>query len=234
MFKILARFWAVLVSLAGVVGLYIAAEVEDLLWAFWVVVAGALAITAATILAPRGFEWTKKVRGYDRLLELSGRLQVEIESLKESNRRATLEAEKNWSVGMEEGIRQVRGALLAQSLEHVPELVGVQAVNGDVAVLARWPDEHPEILGARYDLEVRTTGAVRGVVEARTYDQQRELVAFVCVGKKSSAFWTRLAERADVDTELPKGLALRPSALPVQDNAATAEVESFDAVEGTI
>lgn len=232
MAHVLASFWAYLASLAGVVALYMAADAGDILWAFWLVVAGAVVMTATTVLAPRSVDWSRKVRDYDRLLEAAGRLQDENERLSEMTDRLTISARDNWAAGVQEGYAQFRGALLAQSLGEAPELVGVQVIDDKPALVARWSRMVQAPIGARFDLEVRNTGALRGVVEAYAYDEPRELLTLLCVRPEVPAFWQHLADRAEVETEPPKGLVLRPSSMGDRDEVGVYTGDA-EAIEGT-
>ncbi len=204
------RFWPGAVSLGTLVALYIGAEAEGVLWAFWLTVAGAAVISAVQLLLPRSLTWATKVREYQQLLDTAARLQTENEQLRNGRSEVIGQAEQQWREGLAEGAAHVLGSLLAQGLEEWPVLVGVQTLEGQPVLLARW--SRPEsILGARFDLEVTATGAVRGVVEVRSADEERKLVSLVCVRPTAPKFWSHLAERAEVETEPPKGVALRPS-----------------------
>ena len=217
------RFWGSFVSLAGVVGLYLAAKTEELLLAFWLVALSAMLIAIATLVAPRSFEWVKKVRDYPRLLQLTGELQENARLLAAREAAASTAARDAWSAGVAEGTAHVMGCLLAANLPEIPVLVGMQTAGERVVLLARWSSS-PEIVGARFDLAVTATGSVRGVVEATAVNEDRGLVELVCVRTGSPGFWAQLAERAELDTEPPKGFELRPAAPEDRQAAAIADV----------
>lgn len=164
------RFWTTLISIAGVVALYLAARAENFLWAFWLVVLAALTITTTTLFAPRSLDWIRRVRDYPRLLEAAARLQADKDGLAQNVDRAVASAESNWDRGVAEGRAHVLGCLIAQSLDRMPELKGVEKIEGQAVLLAQWdPGEH--ILGARFHLEVEATGYIRGVLEVIDFER---------------------------------------------------------------
>lgn len=200
-------------SLAGLVGLYITAMSVHLTWAFWAVVAAAALVSIVTIIGPRILTWAEYIKKYPALLEAAGKHQVENSTLRSDLRASREESESQWSAGIAEGRREFYGGILSQQADKIPDLIGVDLTSeGSPVLIAQWSSESA-VLGARFNVEAKNTGALRGIVEAIQIDSDRNVVSLLCIRPTSEKFWSHITQRAEFDTTPPADVELAPSSV---------------------
>lgn len=222
-------FWWCIGSFGALVGLYIGAATAGLGLAFWIVFAVSLSVAGIVSVGPRAATWIQHIRNYPDLLKRAGELQAEVAAWKataDSLKRAALSQREE---AIAEGRSQVYGAIRANSVA-TPTLVGKAVVNGSAVVLGRCsPQEF--LAGSRYHLEVAVSGESKGVVEARDYDEERQIVALVCVNRASPNYWREFVERAETDPAPPVGMRLRPLDLSGEVPPSVQAIESTPPTE---
>lgn len=220
------HFWTTVLSLSGLVGLYLAAVAGKLVWSFWAVVAASVLVAGSIVFVPKLLDWANRAKKYESLLRSVAVAKDENANLKQELREAQAKIESRWSDGREEGIRRVIGCLMAQSAE-VPTLTGIGIEEGEAVVLfARWTPRCAPI-GARYALLAKATGVTRGEVEVRDIDASRAVMTLVCVEATIARFWEALADDAEVHDAAPHDVylspAVEPALLPIQKPEEDAE-----------
>jgi hypothetical protein len=214
LFEFLKRFWTAAVSLAAVAGLYFAAAAKHVLLAFFVVVGVAVLAAGGSIFIHRYREIMKRLRTYPKLLARAGELEAEVESLKmqlkEQREAATLQI----SEAISEGRQQATGVVMSL-MAPIPILTGVESRNGKLVLIAE-PDGKPPPLGARYFVESKLTGEIKGAVEVEAYDPARKFLFLGCIEFRVARFWDTLAEASTLDPSPPTGVTL--SRYKVPDN----------------
>ena len=213
--KLLKRFWAYFLSLAALVGFYVTVLPTEYAWLFWVVAGVALILAALTTAVPRVLAWLAAIRNYPRLLQTAAQSQTQNEHLRLQLRETGQLLEDRWSEGVDEGRKQVFGGLLAEDAPMLPAIIAISPAEDSPPVLiAKWPRQI-DIVGARYRLEARATGNLRGIVEVTAQDETEDLCSLTCVDATNSAFWQHLADRALVDESPPTDTTLHPAVVDV-------------------
>jgi hypothetical protein len=211
--KYVKQFWTWVVSLAVVGGMYFGAAAIHATWAFWALIGVAAVLTGGSALT----RWVRHVLTQSHAFPvLSGRveaLQAENDSLREQlageRRRADNELER----GLAEGRSQAFGVVLATAAE-VPVLTEITTLNGQL-LLAATVSGSPPRQGARYFVRASLTGDVKGAVQVLRFDSGKKMVFLECVDTRNVAFWNALEERANLDSAVPKGIALAPYSFAV-------------------
>lgn len=207
---LLARFWTAFLSVAAVVGLYLAALDVELLPVFWISLSAAALLGIAPIAFRQMVVIAEKVRKHPILLERVAELEVENEKLKDDLDLAT-SITGRWSDGVIEGRHQVLGAILAM---HCPEihLVGVESIDGQVFLLGQWDDDEPQ-LRARLNLVTVGSESLKGVVQIVEVDQHKKIAKLQCVDAVVPDFWRHINDRAARDPSPPAGVELVSSTI---------------------
>ncbi|HEX5117111.1 MAG TPA: hypothetical protein VFW65_18110 [Pseudonocardiaceae bacterium] len=203
----LRRFWAVAVSLAAVVGLYVAAVAIDLTEVFWIVVAASIVIGGLPIAFRKSIEIANRYRNYSKLLTQVAEHKVRNEELERDLKAAKKSAGKQWQEGLTEGRARVLGVILGYQTQP-PVLVGICELSTGVALLGKPKDVRSIRRGARFSLVGANLGELRGIVEVEEVDVKTGLVILKRVDRTASAFWGHLESRVAYDTSAPTDVEL--------------------------
>jgi hypothetical protein len=140
-------------------------------------------------------------------------LEAEVTTKDRELNQLKSDRESAYERGLEEGLRQAHGALLAEKSGDL-NLVGLQGTeDGVIRLLAASVQGNHLFVGARYELELVQTGASRGVVEIESTDSETGIAYLVCVQKRVAKYWEHLQERALYDASSPPGVRLVPTRL---------------------
>jgi hypothetical protein len=211
----LKRFWTVALTLAGIVALYLAALPLDLIWVFWAVVGLSAVVAGVTVVGPALLTLATRIRDYPRLLKTAAVSKVETESLRTQVRGLKSDIATRWEEGVAEGRQQVIGGILATRSDDPPELTGIDVASDGTLVLVAKLTGSSAPVGARYRVEVRSTGANRGVVEVIGVDNGRGKMTLACMHSAVQAFWDHLADRASFDSSPPSDVELVPEMVEI-------------------
>ena len=220
----LLRFWAIAVSLATVVALYIAAAGGKVLGAFWFVVAVAVVGAGQSSFGRSVIELLVRIRNYPILLSRVASLESEVEELRAGVAQSNDLARSRWKAGRHEGRAEVRGAMLAL-MSPSPTLMSIVNWAGELALVVS-ADPLP-MAGARYRVQAEVTGELKGVVEVVEVDVTKSVAFLTCAEPTASAFWAYLTDRFEYDPSAPAGVVLVPNI-----SAVRPEVLSEDAPTG--
>lgn len=204
--RVLVTFWTSLVSLAGVVGLFWAAQQLHLIFQFWLIVGLAVLLAIGRWTLPGAREWLRHARAYRGLLRAIGERDQKISGLEQDLSAALDHGPEEFKRGLEEGQRRVLGSFLAFRKEP-PEIIGIVEYDGGVALLAKDTDP-PLPDGARFSVVVAHTGQPRGAVEVVAAAGLEGTAVLRCVEPTNERFWQALEERAAYDNSPPAGTAL--------------------------
>ena len=222
--KFLTWFFGTAVSMAGVVGLYLAADQANLRWAFWVTIGGAFLVAVFRTYGPRMLEAIVRLRNYPRLLSRVTDLEQELEDLRSREMRLRQGMKQSFHDGVEEGRAQIAGAIQAALLDSPPKVVAIGNYNDRLALVGS--DVQGVVrVGTRFTVRVKQTGEVRGVVEAREHDSNRGVIYMVCVDPLNLEFWQKLTEKARYDADPPSGIELVPYT-PYGDSTSFHQLET--------
>lgn len=211
--EFLKRFWGTAISLAALLGGYLAAVAVHETWVFWTACAGAGVIALGSVLIPRGVAIATKVRNYPALLKRTGLLADEAENLKNQLTELQKLVDDRWEAGRTEGCRQVMGAVLA-AVADTPPVEGIALRDGRPLLIARIEGNAPAI-GSRFYIESSLTGEVMGVVEVSVRDKARQKLTLACIEETNALFWARLTEAATLNATPPQGFVLRRYNMPI-------------------
>jgi hypothetical protein len=75
-------------------------------------------------------------------------------------------------------------------------------------LVAKYEEGHPVGVGARFTVQVKATGEVKGAVQAISIVDATRTVYLDCVKKSAPGFWEGLEDRLEVDPTPPAGIAL--------------------------
>ncbi|MFJ5993317.1 hypothetical protein [Lentzea sp. NPDC092896] len=207
----LARFWTAFLSVAAVVGLYLAALDVDLLPVFWASLSSAVLLGIIPIAFRQAVQISEKIRKYPVLLQRAAELEEKNEKLTEDLNLAT-SVTGRWSDGVIEGRYQVLGALLATQCPTV-HLLGVEANDGQVFLLGQW-DGVPPSINTRLNLVTVGSESSKGVLQIVNVDAEKKVVKLQCVDAIVPDFWQHLNDRAARDPSPPAGVKLVPFEFP--------------------
>jgi len=202
----LKRFWAVFVSLAGVVGLYLGAVQVKLTMAFWIVAAISAFAALVSIGGKSLLEALAKLRTYPRLLERAAQLETDVEALSSALNASKVELGEAREAGIAEGRAQIRGAILS-SMTEPPSLTLLGRFQEIFVLIAKYEESRP-YPRTRYLVVGSETGEVKGCVEVVHIDDAKKSVFLQCVDAQDSEFWEHLAGRAGYDASPPVGVVL--------------------------
>lgn len=223
----LTRFWTWLVSLAGVVGLYLGAVQLNVEVVFFIV--AAVAILGAGIRP--AVSWVVDVgtryRNYPRLLEQVATLTTEVRNHHAASSVIPDATKEAYAQGVKEGTDRFR-ALIEGSIREPPALVGAKMSDGGdiVELVARYSvdaEHHPPSKYARYRLEVYETGECFGILGVSRFNRNRSLVYLYCIEPLNEQYWESLAKVVVTDVSAPSGMVLTSYTMPV---------DPFEEVEG--
>lgn len=208
MLGFLRRFLAASVTLAGVVGLYLAALTVDLVWTFWIVIGGAGLVATVPIVAKHGADYIQRIRSYPRLIKQHAELENQRDTLSGQLLIARERIRHAYQEGHREGKELITGALRAIS-SGIPKLVAIGQHRDSVCLIAQYSPEYPVTPKARFVVASSATGRSRGEVEVAELDEERQIVILQCVRPTSEQFWKHLAERVEYDESAPDDAELR-------------------------
>ena len=224
--KFLKSFWAILVSLAGVIGLYFAAAQVHLVIVFWIVAASAALLAGVFVYGKKVMQSARRIADYPRLMHASASLQAKVDSLKtelEKNQDKRLE---EYSRGREEGRSEAIGYVLAGSSPSVLTPAAIVIKQDNFYMVCDYSATLPSI-GARYENRMQFTEEVKGilqVVEPPVGSTGKVWLAVVVVGDES--YWSVLKARASSDQSPPSGTSLVAAALrPIETLTRSIEEE---------
>lgn len=227
------RFWAAVLSLTGIVALYLTALPLHLLWVFWAVIGLAAAYAGISIGFPRVADWVKAVRNHPALLNAAATAEREAGRLRSELNAAETAANTQWSAGLEEGRRQIIGGILAARVVSPPQPVAVHNdAEGRTILVATCNDPNIEI-GARFRLSASSAGVSRGVVEVVDIDDARRVSLCRCdLDRAFDRFWEYLAQKAETDTMVQPGLELTPELAEPFEEVGPVPSDGLSAIPG--
>lgn len=193
-------FWGFVVALAVVGGMVLAALAIDALWAFFVLLGTAFVLTIGAKVAPLVRKYYGRIRDYPKL-------SVEVYSLREEIRILRIQAREERRRGISEGQKQVLGAA-SSSFAKMPILVGVTKRNDQLLLAATALGSPP--VTARYFVQTKLLGEIKGVVQVQSYDGTRNIVFLELVESRVPQFWQQLEASAVLDSALPNDIELAP------------------------
>ncbi|MEU5725050.1 hypothetical protein ABZ783_24965 [Micromonospora sp. NPDC047738] len=228
----IGRFWALVVSLAGLVGLYLGAVAVKLTWAFWAVVAVAVAAAAVPGVRQWLSDTRTALRDHPALKAEIASLGEQVASLTEQLAAARESAEDQYAAGLVEGSARILATALS-SYTIPPRIVGIAHRHGSITLVARFDDPEPD-RRVRFTVVASGTGEVKGAVRVQEIDRSRKRIYLECVEATSQQFWAHLEQRAAYDSTAPKGTELvryihTGKKLILDDVVATEAVETVQA-----
>lgn len=211
--RFLAMFWGTVVSLAGVVGLYIGAAQIGVLWAFWLTLAISVLVAGGASLGPRAIEVAMRFRNYPTVLARVVDLEKELDEAKEVLQEKTRLSEESYSRGVGDGHREMLGAIKA-SIAGELAISEVVMEDGRIFIISRFTNRRNLAIGARFNLQNSITGEIKGAVEIEKIREDRGMAYLGCVSVNVPEFWEKLTEHASLESAPPRGLALVPCDIP--------------------
>jgi len=210
--KMLRRFVAIFALLAGLAGAALGFDAVKALWIFWTVL-GVSALIAILFGIPkravdRILDIVQRIRLYGTVLTQLATAQEHEAELEGQLVMLTDHAESEYNTGLQEGRRQVIGALLASNVPTPPKPTGLSASGDDVLVIADYVPGNEPPVGARFELQVRGTGQVKGVLEVVELNEHEGCAILKCVDPCDPDYWEQLASRATGDFSAPSGVVL--------------------------
>jgi hypothetical protein len=166
--RFLTVFWSAVISLAGLVGLYLSAEAVNRTRLFWYVISLGVIVGCtplATRLIRRLAELVKKGKDYDRVLQQLAVQQTALEERNENVKELESQATKQFAAGVLEGQKQIIGAEITTQIGEMPKLIALAQDRGRAVLVARHNEPDGVPLGARFLVEVQGTGSIKGAVE---------------------------------------------------------------------
>ncbi len=233
----LNRFSAWALALATVGGLYLSALSLNLVAAFWVLMAVAVAVAAIPPLWRKVVDLIMQARRYPQLEGELAHAREELDQLKSTAPNVSTRIAEARILGIREGQAQTKGTFLAL-LSPVPTVTAVVNDDGEVALAGTCTDTKVPKSGARYFVIERITGEVKGVVELRAARavaaEQAYVVILRMIEPRSEAFWKHLAGRVEFDTTPPPGIELRRFGVDakIDEGGRLVNHETYDALEG--
>lgn len=226
----LGRFWAMAVSLAGLVGLYLGAVAVKLTWAFWAVVGLAVVASAVTPIRKWLTETRAVLRSHPALETEIASLRSQLASLRDELAEARESAHSQYLAGLDEGAARIVGTVLSADVAP-PRILGIAERSGVVTLVGRY--QGPTLARrARFTVVASGTGEAKGAVAVHEIDEPRKLVYLKCVDPISQQFWTHLEQRMAYDSTAPKEVEL-VRYVHTGDQLVVDEVVAAEAVEPT-
>lgn len=226
--RFLRTFAVIFAAAIAIPASYVALRDADIAYQFYLAIPAVAVVTVVLLYGAKGREWIEFIREYPGLLDNVAELKVEVKSLQASNEAYKNSASEAHELGVAEGIKRVRGAMLATSGK-VPEPVAVVEYMGTAAFLCR-PDGDSPVLGARYFVASSATDRVLGVVETVAIGDDG-LCHLVCVEPRVPKYWEKIVERLEYDDQLPENTILKAFSFPAVDSEpaiSDADTESTD------
>jgi hypothetical protein len=194
-----SKFGRISAWLAGIAGLYLGARAVNADWVFFAVLA-----IAAAIVAIIRFRWIPQaIRAYDPLLKQVAELQEQLEAVKRQLEGASRGRQSDYQAGISEGRAQVWGEIRSYSTDVLPEILAIKDADGTVAFLTPYTSKAGPETGARFFVEDRATGEIKGAVEVSYVDESQGRAELMCVERRVERFWDVLLERASTDSSPP-------------------------------
>ncbi|WP_410666734.1 hypothetical protein [Amycolatopsis sp. cmx-4-68] len=197
MHSFVKRFWTWVVSLSGVVGLYLGALAVNLVWAFFVVVGISLAVGLAPKIYASARLVAMRLRNYPKLLERIALLEV-------------MPQEKSvvaWRAGVNEGRAQAIGAVISVNVEP-PQLTAISLLGEEVCLIVKFQVEPEMVQALQFNVTHVDTGEIKGLVRGCKVDSEKSIVYLQCVEATVPEFWSHLKEKAPYDPSPPAGFEL--------------------------
>lgn len=223
--RFLNRFWSAALSLSGLVALYLAALALSLVWVFWAVLGTSAIYAFVRVIAPRGLTYIEKVRNYDSLLEQAARSQTEVQRLHNDLKEVKADLTGQAAIALAEGRKELLGALLAGQASVTPSLLGLDLVGTEVVVIASWTTDGGPAVGARYAMETKASGSLRGILEIVEVDREAGRARMACIKQVSEPFWLHLQEQAEINSNPPTDVLLSPTKVESGDLAVLTTVQ---------
>lgn len=210
MFKVAKRFAAAVGFLSAIVGLYIAADVANFEWAFWVVIAGSALFAIGPRLSRSLINALLAIRNYPRLLERVSDLEELLKQEQEGSDELSAQIQGTYDSGIKEGMARVIGGMLAMGADVTPGQLCLTDDEGEIVLRGIVPKGSSFATGTRFSLIFSQTGDVKGVVSVLFSDADTGSVHMSVVEKTVPRFWDYITERIEIDQALPVGHELVP------------------------
>lgn len=210
------QFWKTLtgavLGLAGLAGLYLTASSVDATWAFWFVIVLSFTYATVVVLLPRAYkrsvEYSNRVSNYPKLLQLKAKAETDKDELLATIDELRTKEKDAYHRGVSDGIGHAWGAIASRATE-VPVLTHAMKELGGLVLVARCEGSPPPV-GARYQVVGNISSVAKGVVEVRREGHSARSVQLLCVSATDEGFWLRIAEKADLEDDLPRNIRLTP------------------------
>jgi hypothetical protein len=206
--------------LAGIAGLYLGAKALHADWVFFAVLAlaGVIVIIARLSWVPRA------LRSYGPLLEQVANLQEQARAADEQLKSLSRPLRQNFEAGIAEGRAQVIGAIRSLGVSKLPEIRAIKDVDGIPVIVARDQAQSGLSIGARFFVEDRETGEIKGVVEVTAINHSLNKAELSCVEYTVPRFWDTLLEKAMTDSSPPKSIQLGVYSILDESQVRTQEI----------
>ncbi len=149
-----------------VVGLIYGAASIDEAWAWWCL-AAVFVLPAVFVGVPYGIRFLRIIRKEPERLARINELEIENSRLSKEIEVLRERQDREFTAGVDEGLRRAKAAQLSSSVRKLPILVNMSESNGDVTLYGECPA--PEIMdikiGTRFRLEVPKTRELKGIVQ---------------------------------------------------------------------
>jgi hypothetical protein len=206
-------FWAAVVSIAVVGGMYFGAKAINAIWEFGALIGVALIAASIRLLIPRVRQIAQKVRQYPVLIAENSALREDLQNLRQQLGDERGRTSKEWSRGVSEGRREAVGAIAA-SMNEVPILDAVTTRNGQLLLRAATTNVKMPYLGALYLVQSALTNEIKGTVRIVSFDASSGTAFLECTETRVVAFWQQLEASAQINPAVPPDVRLVPYALP--------------------
>jgi len=203
------RFWVLVGSITALVAAYFGLRALHLSEVFWIVVGGSLVLALIWVGGPRVLVAVDRARKYPRLLERVADLQERLDDEVDTNFDLRGRVAEGRAEGVDEGRREILGALLSAVALEVPRLSVVLPSDGTVSLIGDVSEASGIQVGARFELVVEKTEQRLGVVEVVLVDAEKSTLHMQCVERTAPAFWRDLEQRSPADFGPPQGVVLR-------------------------
>lgn len=229
MAKWIKAFWAVFGTLAILVGLYLAFAAVGAAIGFWITAGLSALIASIWVLAKPTAEALKRIRTYPGLLE---QVADENRARQEVERRLNEvegQLKEEYAQGFHEGMRTVRGAVLAATGPSSLSLEGsAEDQDGQILLLARC-SKGVAAEGAMYEVVSSQSSDVRGVAEVvEVSDVAEGKVVLRVIKATNAAFWDHVRKNHVVTQQVPPNTLLSPLPSPFRRKVDEPEAASAE------
>ncbi|MFY1703538.1 hypothetical protein ACN28G_17660 [Micromonospora sp. WMMA1923] len=200
------RFWTMVVSMAGLVGLYLGAVQVDLTWAFWAVIGLAAVGTSVSPIRRWVADTRARIRSYPAMEAESASLRDQLEALEKELADARASADERYAAGLNEGAARIVGTIMSADAKP-PTIIALAERNGAVALVARYDGSRPD-RRLRFTVVASGSGEIKGAVGVLNVDESRRVAYLKCIDAISHQFWSHLEQRMAYDSSAPKGIEL--------------------------